>query len=185
MTDNDRKPLMHLVPAILTGSAALIAALTTVYINVRSDRQADKPATAVTPARMQPMVTSMPDTLRLQIDRIIVHDDGSPGTTDWRFAVEVDDRPLLVFAQEALSDQQGRNVVAPDDATGVFQQRTQGPIKLKVRGWRGSRLRLSEGEPDVAGEVSVLPGGVLAPMVVQGDRDDAGSFEFHVSISAQ
>ena len=194
MDEERNKPWYTQLPAKLAAAVVFLVALTTLVGNVielvdkrsrpgtttaagtdRAPAQARKPATPSEP---------QPTRLRLQVDRIIVHGDGSPGTTDWRFAVEVDDRPLLVFAQEALSDEHGRNVVAPDDADGVFQRPNQGPIMLKVSGWRGSRLRLSEGEPDVVGEVSVQPGGVMAPMVVQGDRDDGGSFEFHVSISA-
>ncbi len=193
MSDDKNKPWYTQLPAKLAAAVVFLVALTTLAGNLIElvDKRNRPGTTRPTKADPAPAQTRKPATapapqstrLRLQIDRIIVHRDGSPGTTDWRFSVDVDDRPLFVFEQQAVSDQDGRNVVAPDDAGGVFQRQNEARVKLKVRGWRGSRLRLSEGEPDVAGEGLVLPGGVLAPMVVQGDRDDAGSFEFHVSIS--
>lgn len=197
MSDNDNKPWYTQLPAKLVAVVVFLVALTTLAGNVAElFNQSSRPETIApmtnepTPARApdrNPEAASAPQPtrLRLQVDRIIVHGDGSPGTTDWRFAVDVDDRPLFVFEQASLTDQDGRNVVAPDQAGGIFHPRSGDRVKLQVRGWRGSRLRLSAGGPDVAGEVWVLPRGVLAPLVVQGDRDDAGSFEFHVSISPE
>ena len=49
MADNDKKPVAHVVPAILTSAAALIAALTTVYINVRGDKSPQASPAATTP----------------------------------------------------------------------------------------------------------------------------------------
>lgn len=188
MGDPDKKPWYTQLPAKLAAAVVFMVALTTLAGNVieliEKRSQPAAPATkgesTPTPRRPAP-AEAQPARVRLQVDRIIVLVDGSPGTTDWRFTVEVEDKPLFVFAQDALTDQPGRNVAAPAEASGILPRSDGKRIRLKVRGWRGSRLRLPGSEPDVAGDVTVVPRGVLPPMIVQGDSDDAGSFEFHFS----
>lgn len=180
MTDNGRKPIVHVVPAILTGIAALLAALTTVYVNVRGDKSPG--ASPATTATGTPPRSAMPASarVRLQVDRIVVQHDGSIGTTDWRFAVAADGQPLFVFAQDALDDAGGRNVAVPADAVGNIQLAGKS-VKISIDGWRGSRLRFTRGAPDVHGEGRVSTSGTLAPIVVRADKPDAGAFVFHFS----
>lgn len=174
------KPIVHVVPAILTGAAALIAALTTVYINVRGDKSSQptpSAAAAASPRRTPPAAI----TLRLKVDRIAVQHDGSIGTTDWRFSVSADGQPLFVFAQDALDETGGRNVALPTDAAGEIQGGRAKPVRISIEGWRGSRLRLAQGEPDVRGE-GVLPvAGASASIKVQAEKPEAGTFVFYFS----
>jgi len=189
MGDPDKKPWYTQLPAKLAAAVVFLVALTTLAGNVMElIEKRRQPAVTATktessPAPRLPPVASesQPARVRLQVDRIIVHVDGSPGTTDWRFSVEADDTPLFVFGQDALTDQAGRNVATPEQAGGILPRSDGKPIRLSVRGWRGSRLRLPGSEPDVGGDVTVVPRGVLPPVIVQGDSDDAGSFEFHFS----
>jgi len=186
MADNERKPVAHVVPAILTGAAALIAALTTVYINVRGDRHDDKPSTAATVAVAEKPTASpatQSDRLQLQLDRIVVQHDGSVGTTDWRFTVEADGEPLFVFSQDDLDESGGRNVAVPKDAQAVLRLAAGRRAKITVEGWRGSRLRLTEGEPDVRGEGVLSASGALPPMAVRAARDRDGAFVFYFSVT--
>lgn len=189
MGDPDKKPWYAQLPAKLAAAVVFLVALTTLAGNVieligkhsQPAPTATKRVSTPTPRRPVAAADAQPARVRLQVDRIIVLVDGSPGTTDWRFTVEVEDKPLFVFAQDALTDQPGRNVAAPAQAGGILPRSDGKSIRLKVRGWRGSRLRLPGSGPDVAGDVTVVPRGVLPPMIVQGDSDDAGSFEFHFS----
>jgi hypothetical protein len=192
MTDNNdnkpgRKPAVHAVPAILTGAAALIAALTTVYVNVRGDRQsqpqpaaATSAATPATPQAAAPVVQAARK-LRLQVDRIAVQHDGSPGTTDWRFTVEADGEPLFVFSQDDLDDSGGRNVAVPEHAAGNLELAPGAHVRITVQGWRGSRLRLVQGAPDVRGEGVLAAAGAMAPLQVQADTPGDGAFVFYFS----
>lgn len=188
MTDNDSKPgggkpIVHVVPAILTGAAALIAALTTVYVNVRGDR---------TPAATQKTVAmesrraavAVPRKLRLQVDRIVVQHDGSIGTTDWRFAVAADGQPLFVFGQDDLDESGGRNVARPTDAGGTIEVVAGKPVKIGIEGWRGSRLRLVQGAPDARGAGTLSAGGAPVAIQVHADTPEAGAFVFHFSATA-
>lgn len=195
MADNDNKPtggkpIAHVVPAILTGAAALIAALTTVYVNVRGDRQPQpQPAvatSAATPATRQAVapVAQLARKLQLQVDRIAVQHDGSPGTTDWRFTVEADGEPLFVFSQDDLDDSGGRNVAVPEHAAGKLVLEPGARVRITVQGWRGSRLRLVQGAPDVRGEGVLTAAGALAPLQVQADESGDGAFVFYFSASA-
>jgi hypothetical protein len=195
MADNDNKPgggkpVVHVVPAILTGAAALIAALTTVYVNVRGDRQPQsQPAAATTaapPATRQPIapVAQAARKLQLQVDRIAVQHDGSPGTTDWRFTVEADGEPLFVFSQDDLDDSGGRNVAVPEAAAGKLVLAPGARVRISVQGWRGSRLRLVQGAPDVRGEGVLAAAGALAPLQVQADEPGDGAFVFYFSAAA-
>ena len=185
MADNDNKPttgkpIVHVVPAILTGAAALIAALTTVYVNVRGDKASHSAPATSTVASAPRTAAPAAVTLRLRVDRIAVQHDGSIGTTDWRFAVTADGQPLFVFAQDALDETGGRNVALPVDATGDIQVAKGKPVRLSIEGWRGSRLRLAQGEPDVRGEGWLSAAGASA-IKVQAEKPEAGAFVFYFS----
>jgi hypothetical protein len=194
MADNDNKPtggkpIAHVVPAILTGAAALIAALTTVYVNVRGDHpppQSAAATTVATPAARQPVapVVQAARKLQLQVDRIAVQHDGSPGTTDWRFTVEADGEPLFVFSQDDLDDSGGRNVAVPEHAAGNLELAPGARVRITVQGWRGSRLRLVQGAPDVRGEGVLATAGALAPLQVQAGEPGDGAFVFYFSAAA-
>jgi hypothetical protein len=185
MADNDDKtrngkPIVHVVPAILTGAAALIAALTTVYVNVRGDKSSQPTAAATTVAPARRATAPAAVTLRLRVDRIAVQHDGSIGTTDWRFAVTADGQPLFVFAQDALDETGGRNVALPGDAAGDIQVANGKPVKISIEGWRGSRLRLAQGKPDAGGEGVLSVAGPSA-IKVQAEKPEAGAFVFYFS----
>lgn len=185
MTDNDKshgkKPVISHVPAILTGSAALIAALTTVYINVRGDKHADsKPAVATSAVDAKPQSAPVSDKLRLQVERIAVQHDGSPGTTDWRFTVEADNEPLFAFEQEDLDDTGGRNVTVPEDAGSELQLAAGKQAKIVVRGWRGSWFKFGA-DADAIGEGWLSSSGNIAAIRVQAHEQDAGEFVFYFS----
>ena len=182
----DRKPALHLVPAILTGAAALIASLTAVYVNVRGDRAAKDapahvaPATPATPKVAAKVAPAPVDRWIVRVDRIAVQHDGSPGTTDWRFTVEADDDALFAFQQEALDDTGGRNVAVPEDASGVLRLDGKPGARLVVKGWRGRLFGLGSA-PDAIGEGTLTARGAIAPIRVVATPPEGGAFVFHVS----
>jgi len=192
MPDPEKKPVLHLVPAILTGTAALIASLTAVYVNVRNDRQ-HAPQQVAQPSAPQAAVAapalasapSAPRTVHLRLDRIAVQHDGSIGTTDWRFAVELDGQPLFVFQQDELDDTGGRNVALPNDVGSNVDIVPGKPARLVVKAWRGSRLRLVEGEPDARGEGVLLGTGALAPLAVAATVPQKGAFVLYFSAAPE
>ena len=191
MADNDSKPIggrpahdrpiVHVVPAILTGAAALIAALTTVYINVRGDKPSQPTPGATTATAAIPRGTPAAVPLRLEIDRIAVQHDGSIGTTDWRFAVTADGQPLFVFAQDGLDETGGRNVALPVGAAGNLRVANGRPVRIGIEGWRGSRLRLAQGKPDARGEGTLSAAGASVAIKVQAGQPEAGAFVFYFS----
>ena len=153
-----KKPNLHAVPAILTGAAALFASLTAVYVNLRHDRAEQAPKQEVAaPAQQakaapQAEAPRVVDRWRLNVDRISVEHDGSPGDTDWRFTIEADDDALFAFQQDGLDDTGGRNVAVPKDAAGV----------LRLEG------RMSKN-------------GAIGPIRVSAPEADGGAFVFHLS----
>jgi hypothetical protein len=178
------KPIVHVVPAILTGAAALVAALTTVYVNVRGDRQPQSQPVAAALATRQVATAPVAQAarkLQLQVDRIAVQHDGSPGTTDWRFTVEADGQPLFVFSQDDLDDSGGRNVAVPEAAAGKLVLAPGARVQISVQGWRGSRLRLVQGAPDVHGEGVLVAAGAMPPLQVGADEPGDGAFVFYFS----
>jgi len=182
-----RKPALQHVPAILTGSAALIAALTTVYVNVRDNKdgsaqQAPAAASVAAPATPAPPTapaSNAPERVRLALDRIAVEHDGSPGTTDWRFTVEADGEPLFAFQQDELDDQGGRNVANPADVAGALRLAGK-PMHIVVKGWRGSWFKMGSA-PDASGEGILMPSGNIQPLRVQAQKPEAGAFVFYFS----
>ena len=183
MPDNERKPALQHVPAILTGTAALIAALTGVYVNLRDSREAPVPKPearpAATPAAGAPANTA-PVLLRVQVERIAVEHDGTPGTTDWRFTVEADGEPLFAFAGDALDDSGGRNVVVPRDAQGLLRLAPGRRVRLTVQGWRAGLLGFGA-KPLASGEATLAGSGALAPVRVQAAKPGDGAFVFHLA----
>jgi len=186
MDDDNRNPgRFHHLPALLTGTAALIAALTGVWVNLRDNRESAPPPAPV-PARhaaAAPTVAAQPaGPLRLQVERIVVEHDGGRGTTDWRFTVEADDEPLFAFSQNALDDSGGRNVVMPKDAEGVLHMTSGKPVQLVIQGWRGGLLGFGA-KPVASGEATLAAAGVMA-IRVEAPKQQDGAFVFHLSADA-
>lgn len=198
MTEKEgKKHLISIVPAILTGSAALIAALTTTYVSLRNDKspasvkaqvvaeqgtqQATPPASAAAPK----VSVSRERQIELKIERIAVHSDGTAGTTDWRFAVEVDDEPRFAFEQDRLTDEGGRNVVVPETATTTLQLAEGKPAKITVKAWRNSALRAELPHPDAQGQGRLGPDGKSEPIHVSAAEQDRGAFTFYFSAATK
>lgn len=176
-----RKSLITTMPAILTGAAALIAAITTSVVNLRSDKADDK--AAATPVVQQAAVAkpaaAAPSRLQLRVARIAVHSDGTAGSTDWRFAVEVADEPRFAFEQDGLTDEGGRNIAVPaHDPTEVVLKPDR-PLKLVVKGWKHSRLHAASPVPDAIGEGRILVDGHVDPIPVNAGAPDDGAFTFY------
>lgn len=180
-----KKPVLHVVPAILTGAAALIASLTAVYVNLRHERddrasqQQVAPQTQAKPAT-QASAPRVVDRWRIVVDRIAVEHDGSPGDTDWRFTIEAEDDALFAFQQDGLDDTGGRNVAVPEDAGGVLKLDGRDGARIVIKGWRGRLLGLG-GEPDAMGEGRMSKSGAIAPIRVAAHEPEGGAFVFHLS----
>ena len=192
MADNEKKPVITHLPAILTGSAALLAALTTVYVNIRNDLK-DEPATppAVTtpsiPVTARPVEPAVPQQLRLQLQRVAVQQDGAVGTADWRFAVEADGQPLFSFEQESMTSEGGRNILVlgeDRDVNARLQLQPGKRIPITIKGWRGSWLKKSA-EPLVSGEGWLSAAGALTPISVKAEEPKKGAFTFYFSAIAE
>ncbi len=191
MADNEKKPVITLLPAILTGATALIAALTTIYINVRNDlKSADTPLAVVAKvesAPPKPVPPAQPQALRLQLKRIAVQQDGaSVGDADWRFAIEADGEPLFVFEQESMTSEGGRNVVVAGEDRGAYSTLDLAPgkpISIRIKGWRSGWFKGSE--PLVLGEGSLSAAGPLAPITVKAEDERKGAFTFYFSASPE
>ena len=199
MTDAERKPWYQKLPAKLGAGVVFLVALTTLIGNVLElvDKRRAVAAAAATaaavPVPAHETETVLADavdakpaapgsvTVELQLDRIVVRHDGTVGTTDWRFAVEGDDEPLFVFSQDDLDDTGGRNVALPKDARTRLRLAEGAPLKLAVKGWRGSRFRLPNATPDAVGEGSLAGDGAVAQIVVAAAEPGDGEFVFRFS----
>ena len=106
--------------------------------------------------------------------------DGSPGTTDWRFSIEVDGEPMLAFQQEAMDDAEGRNVAVPDEPPVRVRLGERGNARVVVKAWRGSWFKFGS-EPDATGEGWLTVGGGIGTIRVQAEDAGAGAFVFHFS----
>ena len=188
MADNEKKPGISYLPAILTGSAALLAALTTVYVNVRNDLKGepDAPPAAtapVVPVATAPAAAAEPQELRLQLQRIAVQQDGAVGSADWRFAVEADGQPLFAFEQDSMTSEGGRNIVVlgdDRDANATLQLPPGKRISVTIKGWRDGWLKKSEA-PLVSGEGWLSAVGAMAPVAVKAEDPKKGAFTFYFS----
>lgn len=188
VADNEKKPVISHLPAILTGSAALLAALTTVYINIRNDLKGDAatpPAVVAEakPVEAKPVQPAQPQQLRLQLRRVAVQQDGAVGNADWRFAVEADGQPLFVFEQESMTSEGGRNIVVVSedrDAHATLELMPGKRLPVTIKGWRSGWFK-GASEPLVQGEGVLTGSGSLAPIVVKAADEGKGAFTFYFS----
>ncbi|HEY5973056.1 MAG TPA: hypothetical protein VIT22_14045 [Pseudoxanthomonas sp.] len=190
MADNEKKPVIHVLPAVLTGAAALIAALTTVYINVRNDLKSDDVPPAVVasakPAKQEPAKPAQPQELRLQLRRVAVQQDGGVGDADWRFAIEADGQPLFAFEKESMTSEGGRNIVVVSedrDAHATLELMPGKRIPVTIKGWRSGWFKKSD--PVVLGEGVLAGSGPLAPIVVKAADEGKGAFTFYFSATPE
>ena len=192
MSDDPKRPWYTQLPAKMAAAVVFLVAITTLIGNVmelvdkRRVANSAQPAVAdraTTTTKSPAPVTRAPqsDKLRLQLDRIIVQNDGSLRTTDWRFSIEADGDPLFVVQQDEMDDTVGRNVVLPQDADTVMRLADGERATLTIKGWRGSRLRMPGTEPDIAGEGVVASAGALMPIRVSAGKMEAGAFVFYFS----
>ena len=191
MSENEKKPVINLLPAIMTGAAALLAALTTVYVNIRNDLKDDPPPSvtvaAAPVAAPQPAKPAAAKKLHLQLQRVAVQEDGAVGNADWRFAIEADGQPLFAFEQEDMTSAGGRNIVvvgADRAAAADLELKPGKPIAITVKGWRGGWLKKSD-EPRVLGEAWLQSSGAMAPLLVKAQEAKQGAFTFYFMVSEQ
>lgn len=193
MTEPDgKKYIVASMPAILTGTAALIAALTTTYVSVRGNTSqgSAKPQIAAqesaapvraSPAAAKPIAVSAERPMLLKVERIAVHSDGTVGTTDWRFAVEVDGEPRFAFEQDRLTDEGGLSIAIPKDAFTTLRLAAGTPAKIKVKGWRRSKFYAASPVPDAQGEGRLGADGKPEAIQVSASKPDLGAFTFYFS----
>jgi hypothetical protein len=165
--DSKKNWTAHL-PGILTGSAAFIAALTTVFINVRSDKsssptvmQAAPVATAILSAAVplsQPVAAPpVSQVIELKLARLRVDNDGTLGSTDWTFDIQTVQRSLFSVPFKTLTDKAGDNLVAPSEpalAHATLVLKAGEVPDIIVRGWKQTWSGKAE-LPDVIGKAKL------------------------------
>jgi hypothetical protein len=180
-------PWYRQLPAKAAAVVVFLVGLTTLAGNLlelqQKRREAEQAPVAATP-QPPPTPSQAPrdTTATLEVERIVVGHDGSPGTTDWRFAVLADGEPLFAFGQDDLDDGDGRNVAIPREARGVLHFRAGHDVRIEVRGWRESRLRVVAGAPDATGQGAVGPGTATQAVRVAAEDPAAGEFVFHFGV---
>ena len=194
MNEHGDKRWYQALPPKMAALVVFLVALTTLLGNLfelNEKRQTAAPTT--TPAAAQPAPASASaaqpaqaaapvattQRVNLRLERIAVEHDGSPGTTDWRFTVAADGKPLLAFAQDGLDDTGGRNISLPEQVQAAVRLQTGQRVRLQVQGWRQSRLRTASAKPDAVGEGELTAAGELAPMRVAAAEPAGGAFTFY------
>lgn len=198
MSNEPHKPTrLALVPSILAGSAALIAAASTLYVNLREDPAPPAPtvaivapaapaAGAVSPAAAPAhTAATAPRVLRLRLERVQVDNDGSAGSTDWTFQVNADEQPLFTVAMPALNDKPGQNLVRPADAAAAsadVEVPSTKSVSIRVSGWK---KRLLPGAPAELGGNAWLTLGLNKTVVTLKGEDPKGpQFVLYFSATA-
>jgi hypothetical protein len=199
---NESKPsrLAH-VPAILAGSAAFIAAVSTLYVNLRDKQQVEAApavaapleaaaapapsASAAAPAApAAPVAQVGPEPVLLRLERVQVDNDGSVGTTDWSFQVSIDGTPFYSVPMPALSDEPGENLARPGDpqaASVQLELPREKLAQLQVNGWKKGWLPGSRAE--VSGSTPLGAGLREAIVTVQTEKPKGPKFVLYFSLS--
>jgi hypothetical protein len=199
MSNEPKSRLSH-VPAILAGSAAFIAAVSTLYVNLRDNKAGAEapvaaasaesvpaampaPAAAASAARAA-AVSDEPRPMLLRLERVQVDNDGSVGTTDWNFQVSVDGKPFYSVPMPSLSDVPGENLARPADAQAASVELalpTGKVAQLEVNGWKKGWLPGSRAE--VSGSTPLGAGLREASVSVRTDKPKGPAFVLYFSLS--
>jgi hypothetical protein len=192
MAEPEKKSWMTHLPGILGGSAALIAALTTVYVNLRnaprdseevhvaaaSDTAAKAAATTAGPAVVQPTKAT------LRLERVRVVHDGSVGSTDWIFEIDAGGNPLFSLPLNSLDDRDGQNlrmIPADHSVTGAVLVSDAASTAVSVKGWKRGLLRGAAGVPDVSGQGWLAKGIDSVAVEAKSAQANRGAFVFYFS----
>ena len=184
--DQKSSRLSH-VPAILAGSAAFIAAVSTLYVNMR-DKPAPTPAATeqAAPATDTPApaaaVPAAPHRFLLRLDRVQVDNDGSIGSTDWSFEVKANGKPLFAVPMPSLTDKPGANLARPADveaASAEVELPAGKNIELSVSGWKKGLI--SSAKAEVSGKAWMLTGGNDTVITLVGEKPKGAHFVLYFS----
>lgn len=193
MDEQKPRPWYAHLPAKLAAIVVFLVALTTLVGNLLElvDKRAAPVAVPVAPepspqtgAPSQAQTARKDGPVELRIDRIVVEHDGSPGTTDWRFSIEVEGEPMLAFQQDALDDTEGRNVAVPGEPPVRASLGERGNARVVVKAWRGSWFKFGSA-PDATGEGWLTATGGIGTIRVAAEDATAGAFVFHFSTTPQ
>lgn len=179
MTTDQKKTRLAVVPSILAGTAAVIAAASTLYVNLRDDRgQADETIVATTSStpvtaksEVKLAAPAVAQRVLLRLDRVQVDNDGSAGSTDWTFQVSADGEPLFSVPMPSLSDKPGENLARPEDREGASAEvelLAGKSIALSVSGWKKGFLPGSRSE--VSGKAWLTSGFNRATVTLRTDK---------------
>ena len=138
------------VPAILATGAAFVAAVSTLYVNLRGSapsegagQAAPPPVTMISPAAAPSPAPAdaapKAKLLLVALDRVLVENDGSAGSTDWTFEVNADGEPRFTLDLPGLTDKPGKNLVRPPESAQASAEVLFLPAKqveISVKGWK-------------------------------------------------
>ena len=188
-----RKSWLAHLPGILGGTAALLAALTTVYVNVRGGRS-NVPVTLPASPQAAPAAAAVPAAdatpsngqIGLRLDRLLVRNDGSLGTTDWTFEVDVDGAAQFTLPMRSLSDREGENLVKPahaDQASAELELPAGKNLPLVVKGWKRAWLA-GRSVPDIQGAGTLAAGTSTFTVEAKSDKAKGPEFVLYFSVAA-
>lgn len=199
MSNHEHKPsrVAH-VPAILAGSAALIAAVSTLYVNLRGDAQPapepavveqTAPAAVATPDAAAPVAApaapAVPQVMTVRLDRVQVERDGSVGSTDWSFQVNANDKPLFAVAMPALDDTPGENLARPSESEEASAEVELPPgknVEISVSGWK-KKGWLPGARAEVSGKAWLATGINGTVVTLTTDKPKGPQFVLYFSVS--
>jgi hypothetical protein len=187
MTHEPRNSRTAHVPGILMGTAALIAALSTLYVNLRNEPAPVEAVVApapVEPASPDPAAAAAPRVVRVRLDRVQVDDDGSVGSTDWTFQASIDGEPKFSLAMPSLSDQPGEDLARPaqgQEAWVDVELAGAKSVALSVNGWKKGILGGARGE--VSGSTWLTSGVTKATVTLASDKPKGPRFVLYFSVA--
>jgi hypothetical protein len=188
MSNEQKNSRLAHVPSILMGTAALLAAASTLWVNLRGDSRtasaAASPAPSAPAAAASPAAPKAPKVVRLRLDRVQVDDDGSVGSTDWTFQVSIDGEPSFSVPMPSLSDKPGQNLARPaqgQEASVDVELPAGKSVAVTVNGWKKGLLGGARGE--VTGTGWLTTGFGKTAITVASDQPKGPHFVLYFSTS--
>jgi hypothetical protein len=116
------------------------------------------------------------------LNKIVVHEDGSLGATDWSFGLFLNERNFITIPKQSYHDDD-RNVVKFNDVSG--EGIVDGDeVTLRIRGYNFGDRRIAEGKMNVS--LSTVPTNLQKTIeVTVPENYKKGNFIFYVTITKQ
>ena len=141
----------------------------------------DEPAPVAPAIPYTPPPSNPRHTVKIYLHRIVVHEDGSLGATDWSFGMFLNERNLITIPKQSYHDDDQGTVGVNMSSEAIVEGKE---ITLRIRGYNFDDKRLAEGAVTVSLD-SFTKSFQRGIEVTVPENYKKGNFIFYITIEKQ